>query len=305
MRLRQIEVFYHVYRNTSISAAARELNVSQPSVSKVLRHAEDQLGIKLFLRERGRLVPTSAAHELFRDAEELYGRLRIFNESLVNVAKRRGQHVRLGMLPSLSLSVGPELVSQIRQNDPDLTFELYTLHTDKIMEALLEKRCDMCVGIGEIDDPRIQSRKIGEGSLILVSGDKIAEPGEAVELSILEGQNFIGIKDSGPLGRLASDLIAADGVEPLEVVTVHTYHVALSLVRKRVGLAITDQYSAFSQLSSGLHRHRLQVDERFSVYVLALTDFGCPEVLDEITKQLSSVISHLDGGIASMQSLKA
>ena len=43
MNLRHIEVFHAVYVNGSVSAAARMLNVSQPSVSKVLRHAESLL----------------------------------------------------------------------------------------------------------------------------------------------------------------------------------------------------------------------------------------------------------------------
>ena len=54
MRLRQIEVFHAVYTSGSISAAARALNVSQPSVSKVLRHTEVQLGLPLFRLSRGR-----------------------------------------------------------------------------------------------------------------------------------------------------------------------------------------------------------------------------------------------------------
>ena len=51
MRIRHIEVFHAVYANGSISAAARMLNVSQPAVSKVLRHAEAQLGF--FLIHKG------------------------------------------------------------------------------------------------------------------------------------------------------------------------------------------------------------------------------------------------------------
>ena len=88
MRLRQIEIFYHVYRAGSISGAARDLNVSQPSVSKVLRHAEDQLGFDLFVRRNGRLVATPAADELFVEAEDIYGRLSTFNRSLENIRNR-------------------------------------------------------------------------------------------------------------------------------------------------------------------------------------------------------------------------
>ena len=58
MRLRQIEVFHAVYTSGSVTKAAAVLNVSQPSVSKVLAHAEQQLGYALFDRVRGKLVPT-------------------------------------------------------------------------------------------------------------------------------------------------------------------------------------------------------------------------------------------------------
>lgn len=48
MRIRHIEIFNAVYTHGSMSAAARALNVSQPAVSQILRHAEDQIGFKLF-----------------------------------------------------------------------------------------------------------------------------------------------------------------------------------------------------------------------------------------------------------------
>ena len=56
--LRQIEVFHAVYSSGSMTNAAALLNVSQPSVSKVLAHAEQQLGYRLFDRVKGKLIPT-------------------------------------------------------------------------------------------------------------------------------------------------------------------------------------------------------------------------------------------------------
>src|SRR3546814_8594835 len=75
-RVRQIEGFQSIYVSGSISAAARSLNVSQPSVSKVLRHTEDQIGFKLFALSRGRLVATDEAHALFREVRETFEQLR-------------------------------------------------------------------------------------------------------------------------------------------------------------------------------------------------------------------------------------
>ena len=71
MRFRQIEVFHAVYTTGSISAAARALHVSQPSVSKVLHHTQHQLGLTLFTLVRGRLVATDEAHALFVEVSEI------------------------------------------------------------------------------------------------------------------------------------------------------------------------------------------------------------------------------------------
>ncbi len=72
MRLRQIEVFHAIYTCGSMTNAAAKLNVSQPSVSKVLAHAEQQLGYRLFDRVKGKLIPTPEAHQLFKHVADVY-----------------------------------------------------------------------------------------------------------------------------------------------------------------------------------------------------------------------------------------
>ena len=247
MRLRQIEIFYHVYRAGSISGAARDLNVSQPSVSKVLRHAEDQLGVELFLRSKGKLVPTAAAHELYAEAEDIYARLSTFNRSLENIGNRRGGHLRLGVLPSLSLSLGPEMVAQMLGEDADTTFELTTLHSAEMHAALFEKQVDITIGFEPIEDERLRAANIGSGSMVLVSGKSMQDKGQTLDLSLIEGAPFISMRDSGPLGRLVMNALDERSLTPKEIVSAHTYHVALSLVRKRIGMAITDEFTAYSQ----------------------------------------------------------
>ncbi len=65
MNARQLEIFRAIMRNGSLSAAAVALNVSQPAVSKVLRHFESQIGYRLFERSGSRLVPTPEARLLY------------------------------------------------------------------------------------------------------------------------------------------------------------------------------------------------------------------------------------------------
>ena len=61
---KQIEIFYEVYKNSSMTAAANKMEISQPSISKTLANIEKNLGFKLFLRKGKKLIPTNEALEL-------------------------------------------------------------------------------------------------------------------------------------------------------------------------------------------------------------------------------------------------
>jgi len=298
MRLRQIEIFYHVYRVGTISGAAQALNVSQPSVSKVLRHAEDQIGFELFQRVNGRLEPTPAAHELFRDAEDIYKQLGAFNRSLDNIRTRKSGHLKIGALPSLSLSVGPELIATMHAADPDMGFELTTLHSVEIAEALLDRRHDLCLGVEPVLHKRIANHAIGEGHFVLVSAEQL---GPKAGIECLDGADFIGMSDTGPLGTMIGETLRDRGITPVEVATAHTYHVALSLVRKGVGLALTDQYTAYSHLGAGLQRCLLEDLPGFSIHASVHADHPDPKLIKQTLAQLERVVARLQAGIRRLQ----
>jgi len=85
MRLRHIEVFHAIYVTGSITNAANFLHVSQPSVSKVLAHAEMQLGYALFDRIKGRLIPTQEAQMLFSEVDKVYKQIRSVRSAALNL----------------------------------------------------------------------------------------------------------------------------------------------------------------------------------------------------------------------------
>lgn len=257
MRLRQIEVFYHVYKHGSISRAAQELAVAQPSVSKVLRHLEDVLGFDLFRRERGRLVATEAASELFDEVSRIYDLIGQLRRTAVNIRNRRGGHIRLGTLPSLGLALVPTAIAQLHAQSPELTFSVSTLHSDEIISSLLEKRCDVCVGFELDAGDRIESTAIAQCEFLLVAqAGTIQSVDGSVPLSIVEDLPFIGIKDSGPAARVLGELLDAEGLAPNEIISAQTYHIALSFVDLGLGVAVVDSLTASAKGFGNLERFR-------------------------------------------------
>lgn len=245
MRLRHIEIFYHVFREGSISAAARNLAVSQPSVSKVLRHAEDQLGFALFDRRKGRLYPTSAAAELYREVSDIYERVSALDRTADNIRNRKGGHFRIGVLPSLGFSIVPPMVAAMRSSNPDLSFDLETLHSDEMTAGLLEKKFDLCIGFDDEFDARIRCRTINAVSLaLLVKKGDLPSDLSSVSPQLLDGTEMIGLRDSGPMADRIDTYLEHAGVEPLIAISAQTYYLAAELVAQGAGWAIVDGFTA-------------------------------------------------------------
>ncbi len=271
MRLRHIEVFYSVYRAGSVTGAARELNVSQPSVSKVLRHAEDQLGFPLFRRRKGRLEPTEAAHELFAEVDEVYRQVRALRRTAKNIGSRRGGHIRLGLLPSLGFGVVPEAIASLRAENAEVSFELDTLHSRDIASALYERECDLAIGYGTAVISRLAVQQIGEIELLVAARhDQFAPADGMVDIEDLAGRDFIGLRDSGPSGEMLIDEIDRLGVVPNEIVTARTYYVALALAKRGVGLTVVDEFTARDMPSDdlGFYPFRTPIISPVSAYLL-------------------------------------
>jgi DNA-binding transcriptional LysR family regulator len=81
-RLREMEMFVRVIEAGSFSAAARDLNMDQPAVSKTIAGLEDRLGVGLLTRSTRKLSPTEAGTAFYERA------LRAIGEA--NEAERRG-----------------------------------------------------------------------------------------------------------------------------------------------------------------------------------------------------------------------
>jgi DNA-binding transcriptional LysR family regulator len=273
MRLRQIEVFHAVYANGSISAAARGLNVSQPAVSKVLRHTESQLGISLFNLVRGRLVPTDEAHALFREVDEVFSRISSLQVTANNLRNTGTGHLRIGVAPSLGLEVAPRAISAFRTKFPNVTFDVKTLHHNDTSRALYERECDLSIGYDPPEHPRLKLEMLSAARLYLICQPGMFPSGKtALKISELNGLDMISVNGSGPIGDLVEATLEKAQVNVRKIISVSTYYIAAALVRFGSGIAIVDQFTARSMVSDGLEALSISPEMQFGVHAIWLED---------------------------------
>ena len=201
MRLRQIEVFHAIYTSGSMTNAARILNVSQPSVSKVLAHAEQQLGYPLFDRVKGKLVATPEAHRLFGLVSRVFENIDQLRHVAENLKASDAGKIRLAATPAFGTDVLPAAVAAYLKQHEGTVFEIETLHHDEINEALLESRIDIGLAFDPVTVPGLAHEKLASSEFVVIA-HKDTEFGNKRRLSIddIADLPFITLSGRGPLG---------------------------------------------------------------------------------------------------------
>lgn len=292
--LRHIEIFHAVYSNGSVSAAARALNVSQPSVTKVLKHAEMLLGFPLFERAKGGLVPTEDAHTLFAEVAEIQDRVYSLRQASKNLRQGRGGMLRISALPSLSLSALPNAAARFLETHQGLTFDLQTVHHEDMVRKLYERETDIVIGYEVPPAAPVSHRWLGEGELVVMYREEdLPDPPQRISFDELKGRPFISPIRSGPVGRLLSAEFQRMDVHLDEVVSARTFYIASALVRAGVGMAIVDNFTAQAALAPGLDFRPLQPPLVFDVHAIHLQNRPPSGLATAFLKLLSGVIEGL------------
>lgn len=271
MNLRQIEVFHAVYTAGSISAASRLLNVSQPSVSKIVRHTETRLGFSLFELVKGRLVATDEAHVLFREVGDLYQRIGTFQQTARNLRSQTEGCIRVGFLPSLALSAAPEAIARFRMVAPRASFEVRTVFHDSFRQTLASRDCDIVIGHHLLQGPEVRSVSLGTGCVGALFRDSMLPPNAVIDCETLRRHEIISLSPSVAISRLV-DAVLPDPADQQRRIVVNTVYVAAVLARQGVGMAVVDEFTARGIMAPGLCFRPIEPAVTFELDALHLAE---------------------------------
>jgi DNA-binding transcriptional LysR family regulator len=256
MRLRHIEVFHAIMQVGTISGAAQVLHISQPAVTKVLQHAELQLGMPLFERVRGKLYPKPEAHRLFIETEKLNRDLQGIRRLAASLKSRAVETVRLVSTPTVAISVLPQAMTSWRRDFPETRCELSTHHTSEIVNTLRLGEADLALSLHDPRHPGIVAEPIAQGMLTVMAPagtwpeEECKKPISPAELS----GELVGLADRDPLGEMVVAACEAQGVQPVFHTVVQTYQIARSLVEAGAGTAVLDPFTAASAVAGKVQR---------------------------------------------------
>lgn len=251
MRLRHIEVFNAIMLTGSVSGAARLVNVTQPAVSRILQHAESQLGLALFVRAKGRLTPTPEALALYPHIERLFAQLDEVQRLAANLkAGQSAQELRILSVLALSYEVLPRALQLFRVRYPEVAISVVSLHSAQVVSGLVLQEADVGFVLSPITHPALAQESLAEGRVVCVAPKgllpaRLVRAG-TVSLADLAGHPVIALDARDPMGISLGQACREAGVGLRSDISVQTYHAALAFAHHGMGLALVDSFTAMS-----------------------------------------------------------
>ena len=269
MRARQLEVFCTLMRCGTVTGAAATLNISQPALSQILHHMEDQLGFKLFNRVRGRLAPTQEAEELYSHAEHIYAEFDALRRRTVDMRHGRTGLVRLAASAPPAMSIVPRALTLFRKAHPEIVVRSLIAPQLSIVEMLRNGEVSLGVTMNNLPHPGVHAETVGRATLVcVVATEHRLAALERVRFADIRDETLISYRADTLPGRLLAASGEAEDFSYAPAIEIDLSITALPYVRDGLGVAIVDGLLPWEQFNGVVTR---PFEPRIEVPIAILT----------------------------------
>jgi len=238
---KQIEIFYQVYKNNSVTTAAQILSISQPSVSKTLKIIEKNIGYNLFLRKGKKLLPTDEADALFEHASIVTNQIKNFNYIANTYKARSSDFINIGTTPSLADSFVPKIIKRYKDLHENAKFNIINLNSIDLIEDRYKPDIDITICFNAKDDANFNNIILKTGIHKLVSAKKY-KLGKEISLKEIKQLPYIEITNLLSVYAKSSIMsyLINNNLDMNFYLKTDSYNSALSIISEGTGIAIID-----------------------------------------------------------------
>lgn len=256
LRLRQLEALIAVNDNGSMTAAAADLGISQPAISRLMSDLAKEFDFELFDKRDGRLVPSQEVRLLEPDIRRVLGLMRQISDFSTDITNRVAGHIRIACLPGFATSHLPQVVADFLQDRPNVSMTIEPDRPERILEWMINEQYDFGITDGFTGHPAVDSQDIRMRTVCIMPQDHPLAARDSVAPSDLTDVPLIHTRrDSAFFEDLARSFQDA-GATLNSRIEIRQFTAACELVCKGVGLSIVSEMDAQTYAGQGLRLKR-------------------------------------------------
>jgi DNA-binding transcriptional LysR family regulator len=248
----RLKVFRAVARHLNFTRAAEELLLTQPAVTQQIKALEDEYGVPLFDRSRGRISLTAEGAALLPYAERLKGLSDEAYEVVTSTSASHSGTLALGASQTIGQYLLPNFVAGFLREHPRVSVTAISGNTDAMLEALAEQRIQLALieGPGLRKDLHVEPFMADQMVLVVPASHEWA--GEQIDADDLRQAPLLMREFGSGSRRVVENALAKAGIKKKDLRTVielDSTEGLLSAVEAGLGVTFVSRWAVRHQLA--------------------------------------------------------
>lgn len=240
MDLKMLQYFVTVAETGSFTQAARKLHLTQPSLSKMVRLLEDELGVLLIDRSAKPIELTDAGSAILKSARHVLQSVEQMSGELAEVMTLKKGKLHLGIPPMLGSTFLPPVIERFLTLYPDIRLQVTERGGKRLEEDILQGELDFGMVILPVkDEAKFCILPCLHQDLLLVTSRQHAYADrQSVPLRELEHESFVMFRKDFTLHHLIKDQCVLAGFEPRTVLESSQWDFITEMIAVRYGITL-------------------------------------------------------------------
>ena len=218
MDLKHFRAFVAVAETLNFTRAAEVINVSQPTLSMLIRQLEDSVGVRLLNRSTRQVSLTEMGLTLLPMARNVVSGLVDAMDRMQEFAALRRGRVRVAAFPSVAINQLPEILVTYRQSHPDVRVQIMDTVWEQVVDLVRSGRVDFGVGTRPPEMDGLEFRPVYTDTVMLMipTGHRLTGRTQITWSEIADEEIIVPSSDTGV--RRAIDEALADKSMTLNII---------------------------------------------------------------------------------------
>lgn len=231
-------IFCAVVRTGNMSAAARELYISQPAVSMSIKQLEDRMGSPLLVRTAKGVYPTAEGKLLYTYLEQALGLIQAAEEKYYQMVHMEMGELKISANDTVIANFLLHYLEQYHKQYPDITIKVTNKTTEESLRLLRSGAVDMCfVNLPISDTEDLEIIPCLEIHDVLVGGEKYRRLTEkGIELKDLPGYPLMMLEEVSNSRRYISRYAEENGIVLNPILEIGSLDLLIDFAKINLGL---------------------------------------------------------------------
>jgi LysR family transcriptional regulator, low CO2-responsive transcriptional regulator len=247
----QLRSFLAVARTGSVTAAAEELVVSQPSVSAAVSALTRELGVELTERVGRNVRPSPAGEAFAAYAADVIGLLDQGARAAREVAERTAAELRIGAVNTAGEHIVPQLMRAFGARHPDVALTVDVGNRERVFERLRTHRSDVAIGGRPPVDGIVGEPFLDNPIVVITAADDPLAQARRVPVEQLGARPWLLREEGSGTRSMTEEFLAGHDLRP-PIRTLGSNGAIKQAARAGLGVSLQSRLSAHLELELGM-----------------------------------------------------